>query len=81
MHVPRSNKIEAFFLTPDGLEPRSCRFKAISWRLVADVFEAFAEEAKPPMVRLFAQQWNERSSELKILNGFFSVRRRVRLIF
>jgi hypothetical protein len=54
--VPRS-KVAAFFLTPEELEPQCPRFIAISWRLVADVFEAFAEEAKPPRVRLFAQHY------------------------
>jgi hypothetical protein len=60
LFVPRSG-IRAFFLTPGERwrKPQSPRFKAISWRLVADVFEAFAEEAKPPMVRLFAQHYAE----------------------
>ena len=59
LQVPKANKIEAYFLTPDEIEPRSRRFKAISWRLIADVFEAFAEKAKPPMVKLFAQHYAE----------------------
>jgi hypothetical protein len=53
------SRVDAFFLTPDELEPESRRFKAISWRLVADVFEAFAQEAKPPAVKLFAQHYAE----------------------
>jgi hypothetical protein len=56
--VPAS-KIKAFFLTPDNQLPRSRNFKSISWRLVADVFEAFAANAKPAMVRLFAQHYAE----------------------
>lgn len=55
----RASKIKAFFLTPDNQLPRSTNFKAISWRLVADVFEAFAAKAKPAMVRLFAQHYAE----------------------
>ena len=46
--------------TPDELKkPKSPRFKPISWRLISDVFGAFAEEAKPPMVQLFAQHYAE----------------------
>jgi len=55
--VPRSNQIAALFVTPDGENPQSKRFKAISWRQIADVFEAFAEAAKPQMVKLFAQHY------------------------
>jgi hypothetical protein len=57
--VPRTNKIEAFFLTPEGSDPQSKRFKAISWRQIADIFEEFAEKARPPMVKLFAQHYAE----------------------
>jgi hypothetical protein len=56
--VPTSG-IKAFFLTPDNQAPRSRNFTAISWRLVADVFEEFAAQAKPPMVQLFAQHYAE----------------------
>lgn len=59
LSVPRTNKVEAFFLTPDERKPQSSNFREISWRLVADVFEAFAEEAKPPMVKMFAQHYAE----------------------
>jgi hypothetical protein len=58
LHVPTSGT-KAFFLTPDNKPPRSRNFTAISWRLVADVFEAFAAEAKPPLVKLFAQHYAE----------------------
>jgi hypothetical protein len=58
LRVPTS-RIKAFFLTPDEQPPRSGNFTAISWQLVADVFEAFVDEAKPPMVKLFAQHYAE----------------------
>jgi hypothetical protein len=58
LRVP-SKCIRAFFLTPDNEPPQSRNFTAISWRLVADVFEEFAAKAKPPMVRLFAQHYAE----------------------
>jgi len=57
--VPKSSNIKGFFLTPDEIEPRSSRFKAISWLLVADVFDAFSEKARPPMVKLFARHYAE----------------------
>lgn len=58
LHVP-SCKIKAFFLTPDNQRPRSRDFRTISWLQVADVFEAFAVEARPPMVKLFAKHYAE----------------------
>jgi hypothetical protein len=58
LQVP-PGRIRAFFLTPDNQSPQSRNFNAISWRLVADVFERFAEKAKPEMVRLFAQHYAE----------------------
>jgi hypothetical protein len=53
------SSVKAFYLTPYRLVPQNPMFKALSWRLVADVFAAFAEEAKPPMVKLFAQHYAE----------------------
>jgi hypothetical protein len=58
LHVP-TKSIKAFFLTPDNQRPVSTDFVAISWRQVAELFEAFAAEAKPPMVKLFAQHYAE----------------------
>ena len=51
--------IKAFFLTPDSERPKSRNFTSISWHQMAAVFEAFAAEARPPMVRLFAQHYAE----------------------
>jgi hypothetical protein len=55
----RDSGIKAYFLTPDNQPPRSRDFIAISWGQVADVFEDFAAEAKPRMVKLFAQHYAE----------------------
>jgi hypothetical protein len=62
LHVPRGG-IKAFFLTPDIESPRSSNFTSVSWRQMADVFEAFAVHAKPPMVRLFAHDYAEALSQ------------------
>ena len=58
LHV-RHGRIRGLFLTPDNQTPRSSKFTPISWQQVADVFEAFAAEAKPKMVKLFAQHYAE----------------------
>jgi len=51
--------VKGFYLTPTGEPARSEQFTPISWRLIADVFEAFAKAAKARMVQLFAQHYAE----------------------
>jgi hypothetical protein len=58
LRVPPSG-IKALFLTPDNQRPRSPNFAVICWRQIADVFERFANKAKPAMVRLFAWHYAE----------------------
>ncbi len=52
-------QITAFFLTPDKAEPLCNMFKPISWQLIANIFEAFADEAKAELVRTFAKHYAE----------------------
>ena len=49
--------VHAFFLTPHGSRPECCHFIPISWRRIANVVKAFAEQAIPPDVRLFAAHY------------------------
>ena len=49
-----ASEIHALFLTPQGTEPTNRGFHPIRWGRVARVLEAFAEQAKPPEVKLFA---------------------------
>ena len=49
----------AFFLTPDGIVPRSENFQMISWQLIANVFELFAAQSKAAMVQMFASHYAE----------------------
>jgi hypothetical protein len=58
LRVQRSG-IKALFLTPDSQAPASRDFTVICWRQIADVFERFADEAKPAMVQLFARHYAE----------------------
>ena len=58
MRVPQDDA-RGFFLTPNGEKPSCDKFQSISWGIIADVFEMFAEEAKAPMVSLFAQHYSE----------------------
>lgn len=41
-----SDKRFAFFLTPRGTKPKCDKFRAISWRKMAEVFEEFAKDIK-----------------------------------
>lgn len=52
-------EIMAFFLTPDEAKPLCNFFKPISWQLIANIFEAFADEAKAELVRIFAKHYAE----------------------
>jgi hypothetical protein len=47
----------ALYLTPHGAKPINCNFNTISWGGIAHVLEKFAEEAKPPDVKLFARHY------------------------
>jgi hypothetical protein len=52
-------EITAFFLTPDEAKPLCNFFKPISWQLIANIFEAFADEAKAELVKIFAKHYAE----------------------
>ena len=52
-------EIIAFYLTPDEAKPSWNLFKPISWQLIANIFEAFADEAKAELVRIFAKHYAE----------------------
>lgn len=52
-------EIIAFYLTPDEAKPSWNLFKPISWQLIANIFEAFADEAKADLVRIFAKHYAE----------------------
>ncbi len=49
--------IHAMFLTPRGTKPANGNFVSISWGRVIPVFEAFANQAKPTDVKLFAAHY------------------------
>jgi hypothetical protein len=49
--------IRALFLTPHGTQPANPKFRAIRWRCIVRVLEAFAEQAKPRDVKLFAAHY------------------------
>ena len=61
------NFVHGFYLTPDGRkpdDPGGHGFKAISWGQIAEVFDKFEREAKPPEVKLFASHY------LKVLRKY-----------
>jgi hypothetical protein len=49
--------IHALYLTPHGTEPANPNFRAIPWGRIVRVLERFAEQAKPPDVKLFAAHY------------------------
>lgn len=49
--------IYALFLTPDGAKPVNPNFRAIRWRRIVSVLEAFADLAKPVDVKLFTRHY------------------------
>jgi hypothetical protein len=51
--------VTAFFLTPDESKPLCKSFRTISWQVIANVFEAFADEAGAELVRVFARHYAE----------------------
>lgn len=56
LNVDKS-KVHAFFLTPHGAQATNRNFRSIRWTKVVNVLNAFAEQAKPPDVRLFARHY------------------------
>jgi hypothetical protein len=52
-----ASDIHALYLTPHGTEPANPNFRAIPWGRIVRVLERFAEEAKPPDVKLFARHY------------------------
>jgi len=53
LNVPPGG-IHAYFLTMDGAKATNPKFESLDWRTVAGVFERFANDAKPPEVKLAA---------------------------
>src|SRR5262245_48627750 len=49
--------VHALFLTPHGTKPTNLNFRAIRWGRIVRVLEAFADQAKPPDVKLFAAHY------------------------
>lgn len=49
--------VRALFLTPYRTRATNPHFENILWRSVAKVFEKFADQAKPPEVKLFASHY------------------------
>jgi hypothetical protein len=49
--------IHALFLTPHGAKPKNVNFHAIRWGRIVRVLEAFADQAKPPDVKLFTRHY------------------------
>ena len=51
------DRTHALFLTPGGREAANPNFRPISWGRIVRVLEKFAEQAKPPDVKLFARHY------------------------
>jgi hypothetical protein len=49
--------VHALFLTPHGAKPTNPNFHAISWGRIVRVLGKFADQAKPPDVKLFAAHY------------------------
>lgn len=62
------DRVHALFLTPDRRSAANQRFKPVSWRCVARVMEQFADQAKPPDVKLFAAHY------ARVVGRFIAVR-------
>jgi hypothetical protein len=52
-----SAPVHAMFLTRYGTKPANRNFVSISWGRVIRVLEAFADQAKPTEVKLFAAHY------------------------
>ena len=52
-----TRSVHALFLTPIGTKPENANFQAITWGRIVRVLEIFAEQAKPPDVKLFARHY------------------------
>jgi len=55
--IPGCGAAHAIFLTPEGRRARSPAFIPLSWATVAAIFDAFAERAIPPSVKLFSAHY------------------------
>jgi hypothetical protein len=56
LKIPEGN-VHALFLTRNGRHPSDEKFIPISWDQIARVLDRFEEEAKPPVVKLFAAHY------------------------
>lgn len=52
-----ADDVYALFLTPHGKKPANSNFRAIPWGRIVRVLEAFADQAKPPDVKLFTAHY------------------------
>ena len=52
-------KLTVLFLTPDQAKPGSEFFRQISWQSIANVFQSFADQAEPDLVKIFARHYAE----------------------
>jgi hypothetical protein len=64
-----NENIRAFFLTPDGRNATNPNFHPVKWKQIARILDNFATDAKPPIVKLFAQHYAD------ALRRFVSVER------
>jgi hypothetical protein len=53
----KQDQVHALFVTPEGRSASNSRFQPIPWRSIARVMEQFADQAKPPDVKLFARHY------------------------
>jgi hypothetical protein len=63
------SSVYAIFLTPDGRKGENPNFHPVKWNRIARVLEKFADEAKPPEVRLFARHYAEALKRFVIVPG------------
>jgi HSP20 family molecular chaperone IbpA len=68
LHVPWECSA-AIFLTLDGASSRNSDFHPVGWSRIAAVFNRFADEAKPPDVKLFARHYANAIRKMCSLNA------------
>jgi hypothetical protein len=56
LEVPKGNR-KALFLTPTGRDPTNPKFIPVSWDDIVAILKKFADAAKPPAVKLFANHY------------------------
>ena len=61
--------VHAMYLTPSGAKPINPNFAPVSWQRVVRVLEAFAGQAKPPEVRLFARHYADAVRRYVLTHG------------